>query len=151
MNTPSSLQAREECVFCDIVAGRAGATVVDQNDGAIAFLDLTETALSPGHTLVVPRRHCDSVVESDSASADQVIQLCRQVATAMRRAGVGTGCNMLSANGPGSDQSVFHWHMHVVPRHEGDGIDTWPTHIAPVSPRSHREAAAKIVQARPAR
>jgi histidine triad (HIT) family protein len=82
--------------------GNAPAQVVADTGEALAFTVLDAAALAPGHVLVIPRRHC------------------------VLRALPANGVNLLSAFGPGSDQSVDHWHMHVVPRRAGDGIETWP-------------------------
>lgn len=144
LSTPGSTPPLEQCIFCRIVAGSSPAILVAENRGAIAFLAQNEGALSPGHTLVIPRRHCEGIVESDIPSAHDVIELARQVATAIRQTGLGTGCDILSANGPGSDQSILHWHLHVVPRTSGDGIDTWPTGTTPVVDDTHHEAGAKL-------
>jgi histidine triad (HIT) family protein len=106
--------------------GNVPAQVVADIGEALAFTVLDGAALAPGHVLVIPRRHCLGINDADSTSRDAVGALCQQVSQGMLRALSATGVNLLSACGPGSDQSVDHWHMHVVPRRVGDGIETWP-------------------------
>ncbi|MFC7848657.1 HIT family protein [Arthrobacter sp. NPDC057388] len=106
--------------------GSATAQVVADTGEALAFTVLDSAALASGHVVVIPRRHCVGVHDADSTSLNAVAVLCQQVAQGILRALPATGVNLLSACGPGSDQSVDHWHMHVVPRKSGDGIETWP-------------------------
>ncbi|MBT2550593.1 HIT family protein [Arthrobacter sp. ISL-65] len=115
-----------DCIFCQIAMGNAPAQVVADIGEALAFTVPDAAALAPGHVLVIPRRHCLGIHDADSTSRDAVGALCQQVSQGMLRALPATGVNLLSACGPGSDQSVDHWHMHVVPRRAGDGIETWP-------------------------
>ncbi|MEV7634876.1 HIT family protein [Pseudarthrobacter enclensis] len=115
-----------DCIFCQIAMGRATAQVVADVGDALAFTVLESAALAPGHVVVIPRRHCLGVQDADPTSRDAVGALCQRVTQGILRALPATGVNLLSACGPGSDQSVDHWHMHVVPRRAGDGIETWP-------------------------
>ncbi|WP_446698801.1 HIT domain-containing protein [Aestuariimicrobium sp. T2.26MG-19.2B] len=134
------------CVFCAIVAGSEPATIVAANEGAVAFLTLPSSALSAGHTLVVPSSHSVGLLDTAATGREAVINLCHAVALAMVDAGIGTGVNLLSASGPGSDQSVDHWHVHVVARRAGDGIDTWPETASPVARKMHAEAGLQLQQ-----
>jgi histidine triad (HIT) family protein len=115
-----------DCIFCEIAMGTEPAQIVADAGAALAFTVLESAALAPGHVVVVPRRHCLGVHDADSTSLDAVGALCQQVTQGILRALPATGVNLLSACGPGSGQSVDHWHMHVVPRKAGDGVETWP-------------------------
>lgn len=106
--------------------GTAPAQIVADAGEALAFTVLESAALAPGHVIVIPRRHCLGVHDAGSTSLDAVAALCQQVTQGIPRALPATGVNLLSACGPGSGQSVNHWHMHVVPRKAGDGVETWP-------------------------
>jgi histidine triad (HIT) family protein len=113
------------CVFCDLIASGDAAWVTRGRD-AVAFLPLPESTLAPGHTLVVPRKHCSSVFD---ATADVLLAtsvLTQRVAGAMQRALAATGVVVLNASGPHSGQSVDHLHFHVVPCWPDDEADFWP-------------------------
>lgn len=138
------MTASVECIFCDIVAGSSPAAIVAESDLALAFLALADSALTAGHTLVVPKQHCLGVLDATSESRKAVIELCSVVGRAMVKAELGTGVNLLSACGPGSDQSVDHWHIHVVPRLSGDGVNTWPETDSPVAASDHANAGVRI-------
>ena len=118
------------CVFCDLLAGEGRTTWVARREAASAFLPLAEGRLSPAHTLVVPNDHAVGIHDAPAESLQAVILLAQEVARAMETSLGARGVNILSASGPGSDQSVPHLHLHVVPRWEGDGLDTWPSTVS---------------------
>lgn len=136
------------CVFCGIVRGDVPAHVVSENELALAFLTLHDSALAPGHCLVIPKVHCVGVQDADSDARHAVIDLCHDLAQSVTASDAGSGTNLLSACGPGSDQSVPHWHMHVVPRRAGDGITTWPEHDSAVTEQAHVEAGQRVARVR---
>lgn len=138
------MKSSDQCIFCDIIAGSSPATIIAESSQALAFLTLTDSALSAGHTLVVPKRHCLGVLEATSESRAAVVELCSVIGSAMVKARLGTGVNLLSACGPGSDQSVAHWHVHVVPRCNGDGVDTWPETNSAVTAIDQAAAGARL-------
>lgn len=126
------------CVFCRLLA-TGNAQWVAQEPDAVAFLPLPVTALAPGHTLVVPRRHCVGVLDADDDTLAATTRLVRRVGRAMRR---GLGCSgvvVLNASGPHSGQSVPHLHFHVVPCWPDDGATFWPAdrshHVLDGDPR----------------
>lgn len=92
---------------------------------ACAFAPLNP--LAPGHTLVIPTSHYADLFDASSDVLAGTMALVKQVAVAMRTGLDASGVNILSASGPGSEQSVPHLHFHVVPRWVDDGISTWPT------------------------
>ena len=111
----------EFCIFCEIVAGRADASAVYEDDGALAFLDLFP--INPGHTLVIPKAHAANLAELDGADGERVFAVARRVARALRECGVRCeGVNLFLADGEIAGQEVFHVHMHVIPRYKGDGF-----------------------------
>ncbi|MET9918749.1 HIT domain-containing protein [Streptomyces sp. NPDC006435] len=112
-----------DCVFCRLIS-EGTARWVAREPEACAFAPLDP--LAPGHTLVVPTRHYAGVFDTppDVLAASTV--LVQRVAAAMRTGLGASGVNVLSASGPGSEQSVPHLHFHVVPRWADDGISTWP-------------------------
>lgn len=106
------------CIFCAIGRGEAAANVVADGDGVLAFLDAAP--LLPGHTLVVPREHADTLDELPTGLVQPLFTLVQRVSRAQQRAlgadGTFTGVNTRVS------QSVPHVHVHVVPRREGDGL-----------------------------
>ncbi|MFE5491962.1 HIT family protein [Streptomyces virginiae] len=113
-----------DCVFCRLIREGTAHWVARETE-ACAFAPLDP--LAPGHTLVVPTRHHAGVFDTPPDVLAASMALVQRVAAAMRTALDATGVNILSASGPGSEQSVPHLHFHVVPRWEDDGITTWPT------------------------
>lgn len=113
-----------DCVFCRLIVDDT-ARWVAREEAACAFTPLNP--LAPGHTLVVPTRHYEGVFDTPPEVLSASMLLVQRVAAAMRTALDASGVNILSASGPGSEQSVPHLHFHVVPRWADDGISTWPT------------------------
>jgi histidine triad (HIT) family protein len=115
------------CVFCSLLLDAASADWVAKEEHAAAFLPLPTSSLAPGHTLVIPTAHASGVHEADASSLTATMALIQKVSLAMRATLGAPGVNLLSASGPGSEQSVPHLHFHVVPRWEDDGFTTWPS------------------------
>ncbi len=103
-----------DCVFCQIVAGRAAASLVYADDLVLAFCDIEP--FTAGHTLVVPRRHATGLSDVDDASAGRMFEVGRQVAAAARATLHCPGVNLFLADGAAAWQTVFHLHLHVIPR-----------------------------------
>ncbi|MFD3983517.1 MULTISPECIES: HIT domain-containing protein [Streptomyces] len=112
-----------DCVFCELIREDT-ASWVARGPVACAFTPLDP--LAPGHTLVVPTCHHSDVFVTPPAVLAEVMTLVQRVAEASRAVLNASGVNVLSASGPGSEQSVPHLHFHVVPRWMNDGISTWP-------------------------
>lgn len=110
-----------ECVFCDIEAGEAPASVVYEDDRALAFLDIRPVTF--GHTLVIPRAHAAQLAEVPADLAAHLFVVAQRVAAALRGSGLRCeGVNMFLADGAAAFQEVFHTHLHVFPRFPGDGF-----------------------------
>ena len=119
------------CIFCDISAGDAEASFVYEDERTIAFLDIAP--LNAGHTLVVPRTHAASLEEIEPDDAQRIVRVAQRVAIALRRTGFRVeGVNLWLADGAAAGQDVFHAHMHVVPRFDGDGF------VVSLPPDRHR-------------
>jgi histidine triad (HIT) family protein len=111
----------EECVFCSIIRGEAPASVVWEDDQAVAFMDTRP--VNPGHVLVVPRAHAASLAELDAEVGAHLFGVAMRLAPAVRRSGVVCeGINLFLADGRAAGQEVFHVHLHIVPRFSGDGF-----------------------------
>ncbi|HEX2851171.1 MAG TPA: HIT family protein [Acidimicrobiales bacterium] len=114
------------CVFCSIAGGALPAEIVVDEPDVLAFLDARP--LFPGHTLVVPRRHVDTLVDLPDDLLEPVFATARRVAGALPAA-LGAQGTFVAINNVVS-QSVPHLHVHVVPRTKGDGLKGffWPRH-----------------------
>ncbi|MDL9938508.1 HIT domain-containing protein [Gordonia sp. ABSL1-1] len=109
------------CVFCDIVAGIAPARIVYSDDDIVGFLDIRP--VTRGHTLLVPRVHSSGLADLDPAHGGALIRAGQRVATAMRSGPLSAdGVNLALNDGRAAFQTVFHTHLHVVPRHDGDKV-----------------------------
>ena len=114
-----------QCIFCRHVAGEIPSATVYEDALTIAFMDIGQ--VNPGHVLVATRRHAATLLDITPEEAAAVMQTARRVAQAVHAAFDPPGLTLLQANGREGDQTVFHFHMHVVPRHGADGIAlTWP-------------------------
>lgn len=106
----------DDCVFCQIIQGKVEATIVAKWFDAIAFLPLHP--VTDGHTLVVPRLHVADALERPMVTG-MVMQRVAQLAV--------KPCNIITSAGPEATQTVFHLHVHIVPRRAGDGLALpWP-------------------------
>lgn len=114
-----------QCIFCRLVAGEIPSSRVYEDAQTIAFMDLGQ--VNPGHVLVAVKRHAATLLDLTSEEAGAAMQTAQRVARAVRDAFDPPGLTLLQANGREGDQTVFHFHLHVVPRHGNDGIAlSWP-------------------------
>ncbi|WP_026918832.1 HIT family protein [Gordonia shandongensis] len=110
-----------ECIFCAIVAGTSPAHVVYADDDVVAFLD--RSPVTRGHTLVVPRRHSSRLADLDPEVGGRMFAAGARIAGAMSSPGFGAdGVNLAMNDGRAAFQTVFHSHLHVVPRRTGDRV-----------------------------
>ncbi|MBX5465523.1 MAG: HIT domain-containing protein [Clostridia bacterium] len=117
------MEQAADCIFCRIVAGQAPAFRLVEGERALVILDAYPVA--PGHALVISRRHARDLFELEEGEAEEVARLARRVALAQRQVmGLG-GVNLLNSNGRVAQQTVFHFHLHVIPRTAGDGLNVW--------------------------
>jgi len=114
-----SVADSEPCIFCEIVAGRAPASVVFEDETTLAFLDIRP--VTPGHLLVIPKRHAPFLADLDEASGARLFVVAMRLAAALRVSGLECeGVNLFLADGAAAFQEVFHAHLHVFPRFAGD-------------------------------
>ena len=111
---------QKDCVFCSIRQGTAPAEVVYEDEATIAFMDINPA--SQGHVLVVPRRHTRDLFDIEESDACDVMRAAVKVARAVKGALRADGVNLFHASGRAAFQSVFHFHIHVIPRWESDGL-----------------------------
>ncbi len=126
----------DDCAFCRIVRGEDPSTrILCAGKTWVAFFP-SEPA-TPGHTLVVPRQHVPDVWSLDPDLGADLMSAVIQVGLAIRSAVTPAGMNLISSSGVAAEQTVFHLHLHVVPRYQGDDIDPiWP-------PKKHPDEGLK--------
>jgi histidine triad (HIT) family protein len=107
-----------DCIFCKIVAGEIPAATIDQDERTVAFMDINPA--TRGHALVVPRRHAANLLEIDPEDLAATMAAAQRLARRVKERLGADGINLLNATGPAAWQTVFHFHVHVIPRYEGD-------------------------------
>lgn len=112
------------CIFCRIAAGVSPCYKIYEDDFTLAFLDIAMDA--PGHTLVIPKQHEDSLLSCGPETAARLMEAARRISRHYVEDCGYTGVNILNASGASAQQSVPHLHLHILPRKEGDGINAWP-------------------------
>jgi histidine triad (HIT) family protein len=113
--------AEMPCVFCEIIAGRAESSLAYEDEHVIAFMDIRP--MTPGHLLVVPRRHADRLETLGEDLGACLFRAGHRLARALSRSGLPCeGVNLFLADGEAAFQEVFHVHLHVLPRTPGDGF-----------------------------
>ena len=114
----------EECVICQIIAGTTPARIVHRDEHVVAFLPLELS--TRGHTVVAPVRHCADLFDIDDGELSSVMHSIRSLAKHCKRRLGADGINLLHASGEAAQQSVPHFHIHLLPRSKGDNLDAWP-------------------------
>ncbi|WHY68293.1 HIT family protein [Neobacillus sp. SuZ13] len=110
-----------DCIFCKIVNGEIPSAKVFENEHVLAFLDITQ--VTKGHTLVIPKVHKENVFELTPEIARNIFEVVPTIANALKREFNPIGLNTVNNNGEHAGQSVFHYHMHLIPRYgKGDGF-----------------------------
>src|SRR4051794_14283700 len=131
------------CIFCAIAARQAEASVVYEDKTVVVFMDLNP--VTPGHLLVVPREHAVGLEDLDGATSAHVWSVGHDMARALRRSSMSCeGINVLLCDGEVAFQTVFHFHLHVIPRYPGDG---WTLKaVSPERERSLLDSDAKAIK-----
>jgi histidine triad (HIT) family protein len=108
------------CIFCKILAGDLPATIVDEDERTISFLDIAPA--TRGHALVIPREHASDLLRVDDADLHAVTSASRRLAGRLKERLGADGVNLLNSCGAAAFQTVFHFHVHVIPRYDGDPL-----------------------------
>jgi histidine triad (HIT) family protein len=112
--------ADPECIFCSIVAGELPAQIIDEDERTIAFMDIAPA--TRGHALVIPRAHAADLLSVSTEDLAAVALASQRLAGRMRERLAADGINLLNACGAAAWQTVFHFHVHVIPRYSGDPL-----------------------------
>ena len=115
----------DNCVFCRIVRGELPASKVYEDEHTLAIMDIQ--SVNPGHSLVLVKPHRENLYALDDELAGAAMRTAARVARAAKKALGCEGVSLFQANEPAGAQTVFHFHIHVLPRWEGDGMGlAWP-------------------------
>jgi len=107
------------CIFCEIISGQSEASIVFRDEQVTVFMDIHP--VNPGHLLVVPNKHASSIDDVPEDACARMFIVGRRMARALRRSGLRCeGANLLLAEGAAAGQDVFHSHLHVIPRFQGN-------------------------------
>ena len=131
------------CIFCKIAAGQAPAHIVHEDERTLTFMDIFPVA--DGHTLVIPKAHGTNLLTVADADLAHVIVRSRAVAAAIRRVLDPDGIGVFQLNGAAAGQTVFHYHMHLIPRNQGDSLQIHSR--TPGDPERLAETARKLAAA----
>lgn len=133
----------ENCLFCKFVRSEIPCEKVYENEHVLAFLDIHP--LNEGHVLVIPKVHSENILDIPEERFAEVMRVVRLLAPIIKDVTGADGINIHSNHGKEAGQAVFHLHMHIIPRHAGDGYLHWhrneslPTHL--------KETQGKILEA----
>ncbi|PFA62569.1 HIT family protein [Bacillus sp. AFS015802] len=135
-----------DCIFCKIIDGEIPAMKVYEDDHVLAFLDISQ--VTKGHTLLIPKVHKENVYELTPDIAGHLFSVAPKIANSIKAEFNPVGMNLLSNAGEEAGQSVFHFHMHFIPRYgNGDGFGAvWKTHNDDYSQEDLKEVADSIAQ-----
>ena len=108
------------CIFCKIVAGEIPATIVQEDERTISFMDIAPA--TRGHALVIPRAHSADLLSVDAEDLQAVFMACQRLGRQAKERLGADGVNLLNSCGAAAWQTVFHFHVHVIPRYDGDPL-----------------------------
>ncbi len=109
-----------DCIFCQIVAGDLPAQIVDEDERTLSFMDISPA--TRGHALVIPRRHARNLLQIEPEELSATVQAAQRLAQRVSERLGAAGVNLLNSCGSAGWQTVFHFHIHVIPRYEGDPL-----------------------------
>lgn len=113
-----------DCVFCKIIKGEIPCHKIYEDEFMLAFLDIAKDV--DGHTLVIPKKHCVSIFDCDEESLNHLFQSVQKISKHYTEHCGFDGINLLNANDETAGQSVFHFHIHIIPRRKNDKVNFWP-------------------------
>jgi histidine triad (HIT) family protein len=131
-----------DCIFCRIIGKEAPASILYEDDKALVFLDIRP--LNQGHTLVIPKEHYETVYDMPEELVRHIYTVVKRMAVAVKAATKADGITIIQQNGHAAGQEIFHMHVHVVPRYEGQKLPHFRD--IPNASREQLEQAAKKIR-----
>ena len=114
----------ENCIFCKIIKGEIPSYKIYEDDKVFAFLDIANDIY--GHTLVIPKNHCRNILDASCEDLGACMSAVKKISNHYINDCKFDGVNIINANEPSAEQSVFHLHFHIMPRHVNDGKKLYP-------------------------
>ncbi|MGD9093854.1 MAG: HIT domain-containing protein [Anaerolineales bacterium] len=133
-----------DCIFCEIISGKSGASHVYEDEATIAFMNLRQA--NPGHVLVVPKAHVETIYELTDLQAAQLFQTVVMISRAIRKSLKPGGLSLFQANEAASQQEVQHVHFHLLPRWKGDGLLRFYPEVPPHMGRFELDDIAGLIR-----
>ena len=130
------------CIFCKIANGDIPSSTIYEDDSFRVILDLSPA--TKGHALILPKQHMANIFEMDDSTAEKIFVLASRIAKAMKTALNCDGLNIVQNNGEVAGQTVFHFHMHIIPRYNNDGQNIY--WVPGTSEAEEREAIASQIK-----
>jgi histidine triad (HIT) family protein len=131
------------CIFCKLASGEFQSATVYEDDLFRAILDISPA--TKGHTLLLPKKHAANLLELEEPEVSKALSVAKKLSVAIQKTLQCDGINILQNNGTAAGQSVFHFHIHLIPRYENDGV-TIPWETLSYSNGEAVELANKIHQ-----
>lgn len=113
-----------DCIFCKIIKGEIPSYKIYEDEYTYAFLDIAKDV--DGHILVVPKKHVKNILDCDSETLQHVMSAVKTISNHLVENCGYDGVNLLNASDESAGQTVYHLHIHIIPRKNNDGIDAWP-------------------------
>lgn len=112
--------AQNDCPLCQIVNRELPSVIIKENENVMAIMDLYPA--TPGHVLVLPKQHIENIYRMPHEIGSQIMTMAIAIATAIQHQLKSAGLNLIQANGIAAGQTINHFHLHLVPRYENDGV-----------------------------
>ncbi|MFZ2390810.1 MAG: HIT family protein [Minisyncoccales bacterium] len=134
----------EDCIFCKIINNEIPSYKIYEDDLVLAFLDIHPAV--KGHTLIIPKKHAQDIFEIEEKYLERIISVAQKISNKMKDNFNADGVNLYHASGIAAEQSVFHFHLHIIPRRKDDNIHFAGvvTNKEVVSEEEFDEAVAKL-------
>ncbi|MER2078979.1 HIT family protein [Psychrobacillus psychrotolerans] len=135
-----------ECIFCKIIDGSIPSAKIYEDEYVYAFMDIMP--LTKGHTLIIPKNHKENVYDLSEEEASNLFKVVPKIASALKESFGPVGMNLLNNNGAPAGQSVFHFHLHFIPRYDQtDGFrPTWITKEKTFTPETIQNLAGELFE-----
>lgn len=114
----------DNCLFCKIIKGEIPCYKIYEDAYTLAFLDIAKDA--DGHTLVLPKKHCSSLLDCDKETLSHVMETVQLISNHYVNNCGFTGINVINNNGSSAEQSIHHLHIHIIPRLDNDNLNVFP-------------------------
>jgi len=113
-----------KCTFCQIVNNKMDSFKIYEDKNTVCLLD--RNPISKGHSLIIPKKHFRNIFDIDKEDLKQTIIVVKKISNQLKEKLNAKGVNILHASGKVAQQSIFHFHIHLIPRYKNDKLDTWP-------------------------